>query len=117
MTDIRNSEVFGEDGSRIAQDQKLIFVHNSLLKIGKVLDAQETLSLANRLSVDLRSGADDASRIELEPNGKSSAMDFPQTDRCQRSVPSPQLWPRQFLLFQKFARQISEWGLPMRAWK
>ena len=106
--DIRDGEVFRKYGSGVAQDEKLILVYDSFLRLGEVLDAEETPALANRTGVDLCTRTHDSSRIELEPHGKTSAMDFPQSDRYQRSVPRRQLGPCQLLLIQKLSWKLSQ---------
>jgi hypothetical protein len=65
-----------EDWGRIAEDEELPLIQNTLLRRRQVLNAEEAPPLLDRLFIDVRARTDDAARVELKADGKSIATNL-----------------------------------------
>ena len=71
--------MFAENRRRIAEHQEFFFVEDSFLCLRKVLRTEKARALSYGFRIDVRSRADDAPGIELEPYGVAATRDLTQS--------------------------------------
>ena len=111
MPDVRYCEMLVKDRGRIAEDKEFIPVENPFLRPGEILHTEEAPAIPDGFRIDLRTRADDAAGIELQPDGVTIADDLAQPQRVERSISGRQLRPVFFLIVEQSGRKLGERAL------
>jgi hypothetical protein len=92
-----DGEVKRKDGHRITKNQEIVFIEDSFLVFGKMIETEETLVLVYLFQAHFSRTAPEPSLIELEADRESPAEDIPHPDMLQRFITFPKIGPGLFL--------------------
>ena len=97
MVQVGNGEMGRKDGHRIAEDQVVLPVEDAFLFFGQVGRAKKTGPLSHALFAHVGKGALDPSRIVLDKDGKSAALQLPLPHVVERVIAGARRRPRHLL--------------------
>ena len=108
MTAVGDRQMTRKDRGGIAEDEVVVPVEDRLLFRREMFKTEETGTLPDGFRIELRAGADDPPRIELEFHPPAVAANLPDPGRFQGGVALGETGPGLLLPFEKSGSQVDE---------